>query len=202
MTILLTLVASLRNFQLVDLHDDHTDQHLLLKLKQGDHTAFERIYRLFVRDLYAFARKNIPSREDCEEIVHDVFSSLWERRSELEIQSLRHYLFSSVRYKVIRYFRHNAVKKKYAIHYTWFEVAYETMDKENFDPETIRDRVIERIEELPERCRMVTRLRIIENLSHQQIAERLNITRKTVEAHLLQAYKHLRSAYSQIYRTG
>ena len=179
-----------------------SDPELSALLRQGDHAAFEVIYRRYAKDLYRYARKNIAVAEDCEEIVQDIFTSLWTRHADLDIESPRHYLLTAVRFKIIRYFRHHAVKKKYASHYTWFTLAHETMEEESFDPEIIQERIMEHITELPERCQMVIRLRITENLSHTEIAERMNITRKTVEMHMLRAFDHLRNSYTRIYKTG
>jgi RNA polymerase sigma-70 factor (family 1) len=185
------------------LHINHTDQELLSSLKAGVRSAFDTIYRGYASDLYRYARKNIPSSEDCEEIIQDVFVSLWERREELNIVSLRHYLFNAVRYKVIRYFQHEKVKKKYAEHFRFFEQVYDTLNKDEPAIENVQSVLMESISDLPERCQIAFRLRLLENLSNSEIAERMNIAKKTVEVYMFKVFSHLReSGYHRIFKTG
>jgi RNA polymerase sigma-70 factor (family 1) len=179
---------------------EYTDEELVVALRNGDKTAFEVIYRRYVKDLYRFARSRVPN-EEAEEIVHDVFESLWSRKEKLKIESLKHYLFTSTRYMVIRYFSHATVKKKYAEHYRLFEMAYETMDPEQpRDPESIRTILLQNIGGLPERCQEAIRLRIRENLSNGEIASRMNINKRTVEVYIFRAFIHLRASYGKIFK--
>ena len=92
-------------------NDEHEiDINLLHDLGRSSGLAFEQIYQKYAAVLLRAAQHNIPSRVDCEEIVQDVFVSLWERRESLEIVSLRAYLLKAVRYKIIRYFQHRKVR--------------------------------------------------------------------------------------------
>lgn len=172
----------------------HTDEELVAALNKGDRKAFEVIYRKYVRDLFAFARRNISSREDCEEIIQDVFTSIWARHATMKVDALRSYLFTMVKYKVIRYFQHGAVKKRYLDHYRAFEAVYAHMEDQSLEPEVLQKLIDESLKELPERCRVAFRLRLYENLSNTDIAHRMNITKKTVEVYMFQAFKHLRSS--------
>src|SRR5688572_112145 len=101
-------------------HDKLSDSDLLSLLIAGDRAAFESIYHRYAADLFRFARKNILSSDDCEEMIQDVFESLWLRHDSLSIQSLRHYLFNSVRYMIIRHIQHRGVKKRYVEYYKIF----------------------------------------------------------------------------------
>lgn len=181
---------------------NHGDADLVNLLRQGNQQAFEVIYRRYVKDLYRFARSRVP-KEEAEEIVQEVFESLWSRKDKQHIDSLRHYLFSSIRYTVIRYFSHANVKRKYAEHYRLFEMAYETMDPAQArDPDKIRTMLLQHIGGLPERCQEAIRLRIRENLSNKEIATRMNINKRTVEVYILRAFTHLRSSYDKIFKVG
>ncbi len=186
----------------MDSHSEHTDTELLTLLTQGDAKAFEAIYKRYVTELFRFARKNISAKEDCEEIIQEVFISFWERRESLHILSLKYYLINAVRYKVIRYIQHHKVKMKYAEHYRLFEAMYESIDQEERTPEMIQSRLINTIADLPERCQTAIKLRLLENLTNGEIAERMNITKKTVEVYMLRAFNHFRSSYDKIYKAG
>lgn len=173
----------------------HTDTELLTLLIEGNHRAFEAIYRRYASDLYRFARKNISAKEDCEEIVHDVFESLWVRHSELnEVEALNNYLFSMVKYKVIRYLKHSKVIKKYNEHFKLFEAVYDNSAMDTRDAETIQAIIQQCLSELPERCQYAMNLRLNENLSNGDIAKRMNIEKRTVENYMARALNHLRES--------
>jgi RNA polymerase sigma-70 factor (family 1) len=180
---------------------NQTDEELALLLTRGDPNAFEVIYNRYAADLFRYARKNIALKEDCEEIVQEVFVSLWERHESLHVLSLKYYLLKAVRYRVIRYMQHQKVKKKYAAHFTLFEALYESIEHEQQTPEAIQTRMQHIIDELPERCKVAIKLRLLENLSNGEIAAQMNITKKTVEVYMLRAFTLFRSAYHKIYST-
>lgn len=184
-------------------YHNHIDTDLLDLLRQGDRQAFEVIYRRYVKDLFGYALRKIRVREDCEEIVHDVFESLWKRKDEVMITSLRRYLFTSVRYMVIRYFSHREVKRKFAEHYHLFEAVYDAMDEgQPRDPQPIHARLLEHIHDLPDRCQEAIRLRITENLSNGEIAMRMNINKGTVQLYISKAFGHLRGSYDRIFKSA
>ncbi|HEX7014572.1 MAG TPA: RNA polymerase sigma-70 factor [Cyclobacteriaceae bacterium] len=178
-------------------YHDHSDAELVTLLRGGDKCAFEAIYRRYAAELYRYARKNVPIPEDCEEMVQDVFESLWIRHESLEVESLRHYLYKSVRYMVIRYIQHKGVQHRYAEHYRIFANLYETDHTDRGDAESLRNALLKSLEGLPERCKMAIKLRITDNLSNQEVAEKMNISRRTVELYISRALCHLRATFPQ-----
>jgi RNA polymerase sigma-70 factor (ECF subfamily) len=184
-------------------YHNHSDTELLALLILGDAQAFEVIYRRYVSNLYRYARKNISVKEDCEEMVHDIFESLWLRRRELgHVTALNAYLFKMIRYKIIRYFQHNSVKKRYAEHYALFEALYENSSDNDRDQQSMERMIAKGLANLPERCQMAVKLRLTENLSNADIARRMNIKKSTVENYIVAALSHLRSLSSQLKKVG
>jgi RNA polymerase sigma factor (sigma-70 family) len=180
----------------------HTDAELVIALNRGDRQAFEIIYRMYVNDLFRYARKNIPMKEECEEMVQDVFVSLWTKREHIKIIALKPYLFSMVRYKMIRYFQHEAVRKRYAQHYKIFESLYhEIGDNERPDAEACKELINQKMSVLPERVQVVARMRLNENLTNGEIAERLKITRKTVENYVIIFTSHFKGTIAKFFET-
>lgn len=174
------------------------DTELVNSLKEGDAACLEAIYRKYVGDLFRYLRKNIYNKEDCEEIIQEIFESLWTRRESLEIKSsLQAYLIGMVRHKIIRYFRKSALKKKYTDHFLLFEAVYEQVDDREIDHEAIQSTLEKLVSELPDRCREALRLRLSEDLSNPDIAKRMNITTRTVETYMFRAFNHIRVLYKQ-----
>ncbi len=178
----------------------HSDGELIEALRKGDRKAFEAIYRKYVGDLFRYTRKNISTKEDCEEIVQEVFISLWTTHADANIQSLRPYLFTCVRYKMIRYFQHRSVRRRYADHYRNFESSYQQQDYERPDPDACIDLINKRMAELPERVQAVARMRLNENLSNGEIAQRMKITRKTVENYVVIFTSHFKAKFSALFK--
>ena len=169
------------------------DKQLAL-LIGGSRKAFEVIYHTYALALINFARKSIPSKEDCEEIVQEVFESLWAKHTTLHhLTSLRAYLFKMVRYKIVDYIRHSAVKKKYEAHYLLF-ARVDNSGPGKADPAEIQSLINNSVLTLPCRCQTAFRLRFDENLSYKDIAVHMNISTKTVEKHISAALQHLRNA--------
>lgn len=180
----------------------YTDTELVALLNQADRKAFEIIYKTYVAELYKYARHIISNKEDCEEIVQEVFERLWSHHKSIKIKALRAYLYKSVKNRVINYFQHNEVKKKYAEHYRFSEVIYDSVDEEERSAETIHLMIERGIQQMPERVQMAIRLRLTEDLSNKEIALRMNITNKTVDNYMHIVYSHFRSSYQDLYKAS
>lgn len=180
----------------------HSDADLVTRLLEADHNAFEAIYRRYAAPLYKYARRNISIKEDCEEIIQDIFENLWARHDNLRhVTNLKGYLYQMVKHKIIRYFAHSAVKKRYAAHYKLFEAVVASNDEIERDPEAIQAIIKKGLENLPDRCRLAVWLRLTENLSNSDIARRMNIKKSTVENYMVRAFNHLRTTCADLYKT-
>ncbi|MBX2894738.1 MAG: RNA polymerase sigma-70 factor [Cyclobacteriaceae bacterium] len=180
-----------------------SDDLLVNLLREGDSKAFAMIYERYVPELFRFLTKNIKDKSDCEEIVQDVFVSLWERREALEVDSLRAYLFTSVKYKVIRYIKHQMVKRKYEEHFRNFEATYVApIEPEKSTPIVpLHALLSESLQGLPDRCREAFQLRLEQNLTNSEIAQRMHISKRTVEDYMSTAFEHLRKFRKDILNT-
>ncbi|NOT73430.1 MAG: RNA polymerase sigma-70 factor [Cyclobacteriaceae bacterium] len=184
----------------MNLEEHHTDEELVSFLTQDNEQAFEIIYTRYASELYRYVRKSISIKEDCEEIVQDVFESLWNRRGNVSITNLSSYLFSAVRYKAISYFQRSLVRKKYEEHFKFFELLYDNSEELQMSP-TEASAIIQRcVRELPQRYQEVVNLRVYEQLTNQEIARKMNVTPQTVEIYFSNALKGLRTAYRAGFR--
>jgi len=182
--------------KIVQLNSDHNaDEDLLAGLYSGDVNTFAIIYRKYSKELYQYARKNISTSEDCEEIIQDVFESLWNRRMDLHIVSLSSYLFSSVRYKVIRYYQQSEIRRKYEDHFRFFETLYENSEELRVSPSEASTIIQRCISDLPKRYQDVVQLKVYGELSNKEIASKLSLTPQTVEIYISNAFKRLRGSY-------
>jgi RNA polymerase sigma-70 factor (family 1) len=133
-----------------------------------------------------------------EDVVQDVFVSLWENKDYLEIQYVKTYLFNAARNRILNYLRNN--KNREALLSDWIKKKeMEESSTDCYDIEEFSTLLNKAIDLLPDRCREIFILSKIEKLTYQQIAEYLLISPKTVEIHMSNALKRIRESISSYY---
>lgn len=183
-------------------YQNHPDTVLITLVQGGDVKAFEAIYTRYTSELFGYARKNIAEKEECEEILQDIFESLWKNRERLgHVLVLRSYLWQAVRNRIARYIQRKGISQTHLENYRIFEVMHAVSPEDDVPQEERQQRVLSLLKELPERCRQAVELRLKENLSNKQIAERMNINLKAVEKHFARAFEYLRNNYPQLKKT-
>lgn len=173
------------------------DSVLLDRLAAGDEHALNEIYMLYWQDLFVCAYNVLKDKAACEDIVQDLFLQLWQKRATLQITtSLRAYLYTAVRYNVFRLIRTGKVRN------VLFDEAAERMAANTTEfimaEKDITKQVARVVAGLPDKCREVYKLSREEQLSHKEIASRLNISTKTVENQLTIALKRVRASLNTI----
>src|SRR6187551_1389727 len=91
----------------------YSDEGLLKLLRQQELGAFEEIYLRYWKKLYSAAYKRVQLREVSEELVQDIFTSLWANREILNVETLSAYLFSAIKYKVINHLEKEMSRRMY-----------------------------------------------------------------------------------------
>jgi RNA polymerase sigma-70 factor (family 1) len=164
---------------------------LLTRLKAGDRGGFNIIYHQYVSKLYLYAYNILRDRDMCRDIVQEVLIQLWVRRDVVEIRSLNNYLFTAVRFKVLKAINLNG-RKAVLEEGEMERIAGVVPPVNNLDKKEINRLLEKGINTLPEKCREVFVLSRKEYLSNKEISQRLNIATKTVENHMTIALHRLR----------
>lgn len=165
----------------------------MVRLKQGDESAFTTLYSAYWKPLYFVAWKHLQSSQAAEEMVQEAFLTLWEKRAVLTIHSPAMYLAAMIRYAV---YRHIAREKKYPMLHTGPEASAQLLSEDaahTIDHKLLFDMVAKLSGRLPEKCRMVFISNKLLDQPIQEIAEQMNISTRTAEAHLSKALKIMRS---------
>lgn len=168
---------------------------LLLGISEGNEKAFSELYDIFYPELTRHVLSKVNDQIIAEDILHDLFFSLWKNReSILEIKSVPAYLYSSVRYLILRYYR---MKKVQEFNSSDLDDIEGVLDEDSIEDRLyyryILDEVQSEIENLPEKCKEVFKLSREKYLSIQQISEKLSISESTVKKHINRALRQLRS---------
>lgn len=171
----------------------NTDTVLINRLREGDKLALTELYNTYWQLLFISAYNIIKDKELCEDIIQDIFMNIWHNREKLEINiSLKSYLYACARYQVFNQFRKNKDK----IHVEFFNDLDKRFQYATPETEMMHDELVQQIntivETLPEKCQLVYKLSREEQLTHKEIALRLNISVKTVENHITKALQTIR----------
>jgi RNA polymerase sigma-70 factor (ECF subfamily) len=174
-------------------YEGHDDAALTQALAQGDELAFREIYERHWYGLFQAVRHKLGSQETAEEIVQEIFTSLWQKRAESSITHLSSYLHTAVKFRVIDFLRTEYHRKHYLTIGRPPEAELDFSTEEAVAANDLSAALASSVEQLPEQTREVFRLSRTEHRTVPEIAALLNISPKTVEYHLTRALKLLRS---------
>lgn len=154
---------------------------------------FETLFRSEFKGLCFFAQKYVKDLDTAREIVQESFINLWEKRATVDSsRSVKSYLTTAIHNKCHNYLRDN---KKFNTNLLEIENLIEISqisDNDFLVEQELHQSIQVAIEALPERCREIFLLNRYENLKYQQIADKLGISVKTVEAQMSKALRHMR----------
>ena len=174
------------------------EQEILRLLKTGREDAIKHIFDNYYLDLCSYADSILKDRYASEEVVEDLFITLWQKSKDLNIcTSLKNYLYRSVHNNSINYLKKIATRDKNIQKFIIQDISEFYGDESNSQianliTKEIEDKANLILSELPEKCREIYELNRYENLSYPEIAERLNITVGTVKTQMSRAFEKFR----------
>jgi RNA polymerase sigma-70 factor (family 1) len=171
-----------------------TEKEIFIAIREGNERIFEEVFRKYYQSLCHYANNILKDSDEAEEIVQNLFFSLWEKRASLEINiSLKSYLYRSVHNHCLNRIKHLKIREEY-VQYSnnYYENSYESVNQAVMGNE-LEAKIKAAIEKLPEQCRLVFKMSRFEELKYNEIAEQLGISVKTVENQIGKALKVLRA---------
>jgi RNA polymerase sigma-70 factor (ECF subfamily) len=167
------------------------DAELVYFLKADDQKAFEEIYNRYWYKLFCVAYHETGSREDAEELVHDLFESLWNRRHQAIIQHLSSYLVVSIKHLVTNYIKSKITQRRYQEYLILHALQQAESTDETVCFSDLSKAVEEVMKKLPEKTCEVFKLSRFENQPVKSIARQLNLSEKAVEYHITKSLRVL-----------
>tara|TARA_Y100001972_G_scaffold129187_1_gene195030 strand:+ start:3772 stop:4368 length:597 start_codon:yes stop_codon:yes gene_type:complete len=170
-----------------------SDHDLVARLRDGDDVAFEKLYGKYAGKIYHISRKMGLNNEDAEGVVQEVFLRIWRNRSNLDSSlSFNAYIIAIVRSIVLKQSRKHARFVAFQ-HYAIQHFPGDTNETEDYVIFTDLDKKSsEVIEQLPVKQKQVFMMKNFEHLSVEEISEKLNLSKRTVENQIYRATKQLR----------
>lgn len=169
-----------------------SDQSLLDLLKKGEEAAFTEIYERYWRIMYLHVFRMVRDEEESKDIIQDLFSTLWLKAAVIPHYNLSGYLYVSARNKVLNLVQHNKVRSDYLTSLAQFSEEMSNVTIDQIDEKDLAVALEREISKLPDKMRIIFELSRKENLSHKEIAMKLNISDKTVKKQISNALKIIR----------
>jgi RNA polymerase sigma-70 factor (family 1) len=171
------------------------DRNLLQSIIDRDKKVFELFYKKYYKQLFAIAYRYAGQTQAAEEVVHDVFITIWNKAGQLNIQhSMKSYLFRSVVNSSLNLIKKEKIDAEQRTKYLSVHPGeFADEDEAGKDAEEAMLKGLEdALAVLPERCRQVMYLSRFGKLKQKEIAEQMNISIKTVKNHLTYGFQKLR----------
>ncbi len=171
---------------------------LIIKISNDDGKAFEELFNHYFQYLHNIAYNRLGSAELADDIIQDIFTDLWKNRRRLNIHtSIKSYLYQAVRNKVYKFIRHQTIRQKEVYIRKIYDEYYSgnpfAQSHDLLEGEELKELITKHLNELPDKSRNIFLLSREKHFTHQEIAEKLNCSPKTVEYHISKVLRHLRS---------
>lgn len=167
-----------------------TESLYLKKFSQGSHDAFRALFDGYFPRVRLFILRMVKIEDVAEELAQDVFVKVWLTREDFRtVRSFGPYVFSMARNQVYNYYKHKKVEEKFAAS---VGERHQSPSDEEFDAEELARLVERTVGQMPPQRKAVYEMSRQENLSNDEIAARLNLSKRTVENHLYMALKSIK----------
>lgn len=176
-----------------------SDKDILKRLSDGDASAYEYIFDRYYTKVCRFVKSILYDTDAVGDIAQNVFMKIWINRAELpRVNSLDNYLFTIARNEAFDSLRRRSSRSRYE-QYTLLD-GMEHSDRLSltYDMEQM-ERIVEKcVEEMPPQRKLVFRLSREEKLTNQEVADRLQLSKRTVDRHISLALNDIRFALKDI----
>lgn len=176
----------------------YDEKTLLMLVAAGDRKAFTELYSLYIDNVYRYIFLFTRSKEEAEEIIQDVFVKIWEKREKLvEVESFKSYLFKAAKNKLISEVRHLQIRHRVLSEIKRSKTGVHETANYEVDYKMYYQVVQKAIEKLPPKRKLIFRLNTENGLTHDEIAEQLNVSKSFVKNQLYKAYDFVRQYLSK-----
>jgi RNA polymerase sigma-70 factor (family 1) len=158
-----------------------------------DEKSFKKLFNEYSALLCKYSIRFVRDSDLAENIVKEVFITLWEKRNSISIQlSVKSYLYASVKNRSIDYLRSRIAKIKYVKDELLNDMSEPVDFSSTLEEKELSEIITKAVEQLPEMCGIIFSMRRFGDFTNKQISEELHISVKTVENHISKAIKKLR----------
>ncbi|MDT3405335.1 RNA polymerase sigma factor [Mucilaginibacter terrae] len=181
-------------------YKEATDEDLFLWLKEDDERAFNNLFERYWDRLLETAFYKLQSQTEAEEVVQQIFLDIWRNRAVTQLKyTFRTYISAALRYSIYAAIAQRKKNNQVSIDSLETDDFIDDSTREWLTFNDVRDKLELLVSQLPEKCELVFRMSREDGKSVKDIAEELNISTKTVEAHITKALKVIKSGINQLW---
>lgn len=173
-----------------------SDSDLAGKIKNGEKNAYQELFERYAPRIYQFSLTYLKNQADAEELVQDVFLKIWEKRDTLDqSKNIKAFIFKVAVNTIYDFIRHKNIENAFSdfiksnaetgSNNTWHSVIFDEMQKN----------LQNLVAQLPEQQQKILQLSKEDGLSNEEIAAKLNLSKRTVENHLYRAVSFLKENF-------
>lgn len=178
---------------------DH-DLILFNEVKKNDLSSYEIIFKKYYKELYRFAFTYVRDGTMAEEMAQEVFLYIWEKRAQIEIQTtLKTYLYSAVKNKCLNYIKLELPRQQSMADVSEVMLSVSGKRQDEGENELLKRYIQKAVDSLPKKCRRIFILSRNAGMTYEEIAEELDLSKKTVENQMGIALKKLRESLEEVY---
>ncbi len=172
------------------------------KIEAEDAVAFESLFKTHYAKLCFYANTIIGNLAVSEEIIADLFTEIWEKRTQIQFSSsTKAYLYKSAYNRCLNYIKHAKIESAYVEYLLKNESKnfFSEMPSYAYDEKEISKEITAAIDKLPEKCKAIFLLSRVQNKKYHEIANMLELSPKTVENQMAIALKKLRQMLMHLF---
>lgn len=175
------------------------DEALILRIQQGDRSAFSLFFERHRSNMYLAAYHLLRDEDDAHDAVQELFSDVWQRADRIDVSgNIKGYLYTVLRNRILTAMSRSKYLDEYVNSYLAFEQQSSCNTEETVLANELEQLLEEKINQLPPKMREVYTLSWHDNLSNKEIAERMSISEGTVKQHKHQALRILRGKLQRL----
>lgn len=169
------------------------DQEYINRLKGDDYASFDMLFKKYVQSIYAFVLSITKNASFTEEITQSVFVKVWEKRTQIEEHySFKAFLFRVTYHETISFLRKERATKKREGTYSMIRPSLSNETEYQVELWSIESAINEIVDNFPAKRKQIFKMSREQGLTNKEIADRLDISVRTVENQMNSALKVLR----------
>ncbi|UGU16667.1 RNA polymerase sigma-70 factor [Sinomicrobium kalidii] len=167
-----------------------TDNKLFDLIRENNELAFHEIYNRYWQKLLALSSSILQDREMAKDAVQDVFIHIWIKRQDLDIKHVNAYLHQAIKLKCFEYLRKNRINQNLLARVN--HILHTNNVEENMNLRETRELLQKGMQSIPAKSLAVFKMSRDDSMSNREIAEKMQISQKTVEYHITVSLRYLR----------
>ena len=183
-------------------HKEDDISYLLSQISEGNSSCFEKMYKRYFKKCYSIALYFVQSTSSAEDVLSDVFLTLWHKRENLkDVKDWDSYLFITTNNHAITFLEKNRQDNLSSIDQIIIEIpGNDLTPEEKLLKKDMEECMQQAIRQLPEKTRIVYCMAKEDHMSYKQISEALDISERTVNTHMTTAIRRLTENLQKYFR--